>query len=148
MEGTGQAAEDMIVFDGTEFSPQGGIERIKQITFNKDTADATGTTAYTGVGFKPTAAVATACIDNSDEWSVGVSDGGGASSTNEGGVADRNGVSATQHEPLGTFIGLKQSSGVSYGGIISSLDADGFTVSWTKTGAKTGLAICHVLCFR
>jgi len=43
---------------------------------------------------------------------------------------------------------LSQTDPITYGGMISSLDADGFTISWTKTGAKTGTATIEYIAFR
>lgn len=113
-------------------------------TFQIDTATATGTQAITGVGFKPTTLVFLAGINGTGEVSIGFDDG-----TSKYSIANAYGVSAgTWSITPGASIFLSQSAGVSYGGYVSVLGADGFTVSWTKTGGKTGTAGIYYLAIR
>ena len=113
-------------------------------TITYDTATASGDQAITGVGFKPSRILLLTCVDSTSQVSVGLDDG-----TNHYCIINYNAVAAGQWTIRTAYsIELQQSVGVLSGGIVSALGADGFTITWTKTGAKTGKAYIHYIAFR
>lgn len=113
-------------------------------TFTRDISLATGTQAVTGVGFTPTMVILLAAVVGSSKQSLGFDDG-----TNHYTIHDNNPVSAgTYQKDALNSIKLVQDGSNYYTGNISSLDADGFTVSWTKTGTLSGTADIYYLAFR
>jgi len=116
---------------------------IKNGSISRDTATATGTQAITGVGFKPSAVIFIAVVPGTSEVSIGFDNG----TIND---CIYNYYSTAPGDWYGGAfsIFLSQTDPINYGGMISSLDADGFTISWTKTGAKTGTATIQYIAFR
>lgn len=116
--------------------------------FTKDTADATGTNSYTGVGFKPRAvlffSVMSSANNSQSSW-------GFDTLTNHAVLADSDVSTEDSYtQGTGSSIYAFQASGApvtSYEGALSSLDADGFTISWTKTGAKVGTITVYYIAF-
>jgi hypothetical protein len=146
---SGQAAEDTIFFDGSNWVAKGGAEKIKCVFFFKDLADASGNVAYTGVGFKPSYIISFGCVNNRVEMGIGQSDG-----TTGGAVAQYNNVADYWGNSIGTgvsagliWLGNTLSTNSQYG-TIQSFDADGFTINWVKTGTPTGSAKIILACFR
>jgi hypothetical protein len=86
--------------------------------FTRDSVAATGVVAITGVGFR---------TNQNCVYEVG------------SGVYAHNSTSAFHYEP---------SSGNHQDGIVTSFDADGFTISWTKTGSPTGNARIKFMAFK
>jgi len=115
-------------------------------TFSIDTATASGDQAITGVGFKPSHVIFLLGKSSalSGEISIGFDDGTLAYAIYnlEGQAINRwyrnniNSLNATQD------------TDVEYKGHITTLGADGFTVSWVKTGAKTGTVAIYYMAFR
>ena len=114
------------------------ITRSKAITATRDMTAASGNVSYTGVGFKPTAVFCFAVVGKPTSW--GFSD---SALTSEGilqsDTADT--YSATAH-----LARLYTSAGVEQKATVASLDADGFTLTWTKVGLPTGTADLSFLC--
>lgn len=109
-----------------------------------DTATATGTQAITGVGFKPSTLIFLANVSGTPQASIGFDDG-----TNAGCITNYHAGSAdTWDRSISRSIILTQGAGNIYDGVISALGADGFTISWTKTGAKTGTANIFYIAIR
>lgn len=115
--------------------------RSKIVSFTRDLSSSAGNVAYTGAGFKPTCVIffsnyATATV----YISAGFSDqtGGGAS------IALLNGTATFTSFPI--YIG--NNTGAYQTGAISSYDADGFTITWAKTGAPSGTPQFYALCLR
>lgn len=139
-----------LVFDSTvgEFLPEtlstGLAAFSKKIgSFTIDTSTATGTQAVTGVGFQPQLILFLACQDTTDEVSVGFDDG-----TNKGSVGFYNGnwyISTSYSISDLEAVGVTPAT---YYGVVSALGADGFTVSWTKTGSPTGTLTVLYLALR
>ena len=117
---------------------------IKLGTFTIDTATATGSQAISGVGFKPSHIILLMDIAGTKEFSVGFDDGTNHYSVNDNSASTAN----TYGTQVDWSMILYQSEGVNYLGLVSVLGADGFTVSWTKNGAKTGTATIFYLAFR
>ena len=117
---------------------------IKLGSFTRDTSLASGTQAITGVGFKPSHVLFLPSIDGTPELSIGFDDG-----TNHLEVHNYHTITPnTWGYWAARCIQLVQGLGVTYDALISSMDADGFTISWVKTGAKTGTAIIFYIAFR
>lgn len=122
------------------------VVRFKAGSITRDISTASGTQAVTGVGFKPKAVI---FLQNATSaWnsgSVGFDDGSAPFA-----VANNNGASA------GTWIASALNSIVAApnAGItdavakITSLDADGFTLTWVKTGSPTGTTNIFYLALR
>jgi hypothetical protein len=112
------------------------IVKTAVITFTRVMSVASGSVAYTGVGFKPSTVVFVAG-GGSVNYGVSVSD----SAFGAGGVYDTgNGL---------TVAGIVSgSSGAYQSGVITSYDSDGFTINWTKVGSPGGTGTFYALCFR
>lgn len=123
---------------GTEYPVSGGAT---SITFTRDMTTATGTQAVTGVGFTPTAIIFVYAINGTPQEGVGFADSSKAG-------RNRNYLTGT-----GWFVGTNAitaspSSGNYQTGDVSTYDSDGFTISWSKTGAPTGTLTVYALCLR
>ncbi|MDD5692244.1 MAG: hypothetical protein PHP10_03600 [Candidatus Omnitrophica bacterium] len=122
-----------------------GDTRFKVIDFTRNTATDSGTQAITGVGFAPKAVIFFSCVNTTSRMSVGIDNGAGSS----------NRVTSDYAAP-GTWlfynnnqsIKVIEASGAEYTGYISALGADGFTITWTKTGAPTGTLNIGCIVFR
>jgi len=117
-------------------NPDSTANPIKVGQFTIDTATASGTHAVTGVGFKPKYLEFHAVVGGATEFSTGFDDG-----TVHNCVASYHAVSAnTWLASTDYSIYLVQGPGITYTGVVTTLGSDGFTITWTKTGAKTGTA--------
>lgn len=114
-------------------------------TFTYDTATASGNQAITGVGFKPSIIVVLANVGPTPETSIGFSDG-----TNHLSLFNSTNIygANTWATAGASCISLFQSASISAIGSITTLGSDGFTIAWTKAGAKTGTATIIYLAFR
>jgi len=109
----------------------------------KNIADASTTQAVTGVGFKPTQVIFFTVVDGGGAlWSVGFDN-----ATNSIGFGGVGGTTSMAHNGSTAAI-IRTDGSNSQGGKISSFDADGFTITWTKTGTPTGTAQVMYLAFR
>ncbi len=124
----------------------GGALKSNIITSTRDLTAATGSVAYTGMGFTPTTCEAfgqtAGTIDyvTLNGWSnpgfsvqrnIGVF-GVAAQFTNTAGLMSYYDSTGTN---LQTFV-------------VTSYDADGLTGTWTKTGSPTGTATFYIRCMR
>lgn len=126
-------------------SGAGGFQKIqfqngfKVGSFTYDVSTASGTQAITGAGFRPKSLVLAGSINSSVNAFIGFSDG----SSN---------ASITQATTSNWFSGASIASFIQVGNtataVVSSFDADGFTLSWTKTLTPTGIANMNYLAFR
>jgi hypothetical protein len=116
------------------------ITSIKTGSFTRDTATASGNQAVTGVGFLPSAVIFFANQAGSSETSWGMDDGSTPRS-----VYDDNPTSGGTYTSVNQSILLQQGSGNHYDGVVTSLDADGFTIAWTKVSAPTGTVTVNYL---
>ncbi len=113
-------------------------------SFTRDTATANGTQAVTGVGFLPKAVIFLAGQTGTSKVSVGFDDlttGASVFQNIPGGVSFFN----TQS---GFSISVTDTAGTSYDGEVSVFGADGFTVTWTRSGAPTGTITIFYLALR
>jgi hypothetical protein len=104
---------------------------------SRDATAVSGDVSYTGYGFRPTRII---IIGGSTVGSVGATD-----ITNGGIIFEGRSGGATV---IGAGAGAGQivfyyttDAGVSQTAVISTFDADGFTLTWTKNGAPGALAI-------
>lgn len=91
---------------------------------------ASGTVAYTGLGFKPTSIEFTGAVDTVPEWFIGWAD------------ANSNGSRCLTSDGTGAMYSsgdciriIRSSTGNEQKATLVSFDADGFTLSWTKVGS-------------
>lgn len=106
--------------------------------------DASGTVAYTGVGFKPSVIIFHGSIDNSDSVSWGFGDG----ATIRRALFSNDGVLTTLVSNSTGAITIILSAGNLQTAYINSSDSDGFTLNWTKSGSPTGTATINYLAFK
>jgi hypothetical protein len=125
----------------------GGIGKVG--TLSRNTGTGTGTVAYTGVGFKPSAIIFIAAIGTLPVQSIGYTDpttGGCLYIDNYYGSGGSNYANAIYYLRSSAGNGNIQQAN------ISTMDADGFTLSWTKTvigtGAPTNTMTIYYLAFR
>lgn len=118
----------------------------KLITFTRVMSTASGNQALTGVGFTPRLILFQTGISGGAPWcSFGQSDG----ATNSSSEIAANTTS------LGTFsqnvagIQREDAAGTKYNTFtVASMDADGFTVAWTKVGLPTATCSVSAICYR
>lgn len=114
--------------------------KFKIVTFTRNLVDADGAVAITGVGFRPSSVIVIgAPAATGSAPTIGMCD---ASLTQAAVSTFTTGyIEAKAMLPFGP-------SGTNYvQGQITSLDADGFTVTWTKQGSPTGTDTFYALCF-
>lgn len=113
------------------------------ITSTRDMAGTTGSVSYTGVGFKPTAIQCFIGINGSSKMSWGFSD---SAITSGGKNVERDQDGSFYHN---NGICLVSVTGTDYqSASITSYEADGFILSWVKTGSPTGTATLVFICFK
>lgn len=113
-------------------------------TFTRDNTVATGSVAYTGVGFKPKAIIFLQTIPSGTPMSIGFAD---ASSSTV--IYDNGPIVAGSYNASTSFCIMSLQSGVaSHTASLSSFDTDGFTLAWTKNGGTTGTSTVYYLAFR
>jgi len=106
-------------------------------SFTRDMTAASGSVAYTGVGFEPAAIWFWAKVgDQAGYMSWGFSDGasGGIS------LSDFDQHSDDMFVRSGSQIYMQGTTGNNHHAAVASLDSDGFTLTWTKYGSPTGTA--------
>jgi len=109
---------------------------VKLGTFFYNTATESGTQEITGVGFKPSDIEFLAHIAGTPEMSIGFDDG-----TNHYCVFDYGGATPGAWDNSSTYsIALYQSAASVARGKVTTLGADGFTITWVKNGSKIGTA--------
>lgn len=115
--------------------------KTKIITATRDLTAATGAVAYTGVGFVPTKITAFAAVDNVIGSSTGFSDS--AKTT----MVLLSSAGNTRY--INTFLVFVETSAGNYQtAALTTYDADGFTLTWTKTLSPTGTCKLSFLCER
>lgn len=132
------ASGSVLVSRGNTVIPVfGTVPRVKASSLTRDAATASGNVAYTGVGFKPTAVVFLSIVDSTTRMSVGIDDA--TSSFGVPFLGTNFGESATN------AIYQYVSAGNTHVGEIATMDADGFTITWTKAGTPTGVFTVYYL---
>jgi hypothetical protein len=110
---------------------------IKVGSFTRDISTASGTQAVTGVGFAPRVVIFLAMLPSVvGGMNLGFDTGASVFQLVDNGI-----IAADQYIQSAVNSILFQISGAAYyQGKITAMDADGFTITWTKTGAPTGTA--------
>jgi hypothetical protein len=113
----------------------------KLIQVTRDLTAVDGNVSTTGVGFTPTALIVQYGIDSTVYGGNGLADSSKAAKcvwvqTN------------TAFYPQSTLIFCPSGAGAFQTATVSSYDADGFTLTWAKTGSPTGTLTMNFLCFR
>jgi hypothetical protein len=118
----------------------GATPNSKVVTFTRDLTVASGTQAITGTGFPVKAVTFLYTNPYSTNWGgIGIDDGiVGAGWVGADGIG---GTITSSTESI-----LFYQGGSTYKGHITTLGADGFTLTWTKTTTPTGTATIHALC--
>lgn len=119
------------------------VGKTKALNFTRDLTAVSGDVKYAGFGFKPRSVLFFAGIEAAAAASWGFSDGAKHLDLNSEAItaADQMGADST------TCINLLQAAGKTQTAIVKSLDADGFTLTWTKTSTPTGTAKIFCLAF-
>jgi hypothetical protein len=118
--------------------------RSKVIVATRDLSAATGNVAYTGVGFAPRAIIGNWSVDATATFGFGMVDLKLAGSN-----ASYYGSNLTTGAAGTSFITAFLADGAAdkyQTAALVSADIDGFTLSWTKTGAPTGTLKLSFLC--
>jgi hypothetical protein len=106
-------------------------------TFNRSSGGATGTVSYTGVGFKPSAIIFFAGIDNVSALSFGFTDTTNARCLISDSVSSV-GVGAQSFAEAIHYSRTIAGNGTTQTAVITTMNADGFTLSWTSTNIGSG----------
>lgn len=149
---SGQAVS--VFHDGTNFqiigataAAAGTLSRMSNV-FTRDISTSSGTQAITGVGFTPTAVIFLSAVGATARVSVGIDDCG-SSGSGQSSIYDINGDSANNWQVSNvSSIALYNTSSDKYVGHITATGADGFTITWTKTGSPTGTATIFYLAMK
>lgn len=138
---TGAAGDKVIVIAETTtqfrlfIDKYAGNTTIKVGTFTRDVSTASGTQAVTGLGGRPRVLFILTGTSGTSDFSIGWGD----TATNMS-IADYHNVAADQFTATTNLVYIIQSPATNtYTGVVSSFDADGFTISWTKAGSPTGV---------
>jgi len=144
---SGQTAEDSVRFDGVNWLAVNNT--VKVVSLTKALTDATASQGITGVGFKPKGIIAFAASSGGggNVWANwGMQDDsllGTGIHNNRLAVADDFGVQGSE------IVFIDQGGSATYAGTVTSMDADGFTISWIRgAGAPTGTMAVKFYCTR
>jgi hypothetical protein len=140
--GTGAPADLTAAQAAAIIGSVGGALKSALVSFTRDLSAASGTQAITGVGFTPTAVLFVGGVGGSGTWGLVDSARTSGNLTNIGTT-----ISFTLNTSAITFFTEATASHFQQA-TVQSYDADGFTLSWTKTGSPTGTATMKALCFR
>lgn len=139
-----QTVEDFLIFNGTNWVAKGGSELRKVQAFTRDMSLASGTQAIAGVGFRPSAIVFFASQDGTSKTSWGWADITGQQRA----LSDEHAGTANSYQIIDSkAISVLQSATIGYNASVT-FDADGFTLTWTKVGAATGILDITYFAFR
>ncbi len=124
------------------YPPQGQaspvvLSKVKAAT--RDMAASSGDVSYTEIGFCPSVIIAIAA------YAIGIV-GVGDSAKAVGSIYSI--ALGTEGLAGATLIHLENAAGGIQTAIIKSYDADGFTLTWTKTGSPTGVKSIYFLCLK
>lgn len=112
-------------------------------SFTRDVS-LTADQAVTGVGFKPKLVIFVGSVNASNKSCIGASNvtANGCMFTPAAGVAGNYSTATT------ACIAAVTDSSNNNLGVLLSLDSDGFTIDWTKTGTPTGTLTCFWIALR
>ena len=117
---------------------------IKLKNFTYDLSTASGNIGYTGFGFKPSAVIILAGVTAIANGSIGFDDG-----TLHASLSNEHLSSANLWQMLtNASIVCVKSGSDNVIGVVASMDADGCTITYTKTGSPTGTMVLLILALR
>lgn len=120
--------------------------RFKASSLSRDMTAASGNVAYTGIGFQPKAILFFSNVNGTARASWGYTTS--ATAGDNTCVFDDNGDAAgTYAIAVNNCIYLETGGAVNQKAALASFDSDGFTLTWTKTGAPTGTGTGMFLAF-
>lgn len=122
-------------------TPGTDIACFKILSATRDLTAGSGDVAYTGTGFTPRALLCLGCVGGTTQAVFGMADGATAGAN----IQQIVGGNASAHLSLCLF---DQGSNNYQHGVVKTYDADGFTLTWTKSGTPTGTATLYFLCLR
>ena len=99
-------------------------------SFTRDLTLAAGNQAVTGVGFVPKVLIIFASVVNTHRASWGMDDASGPNC-----IYDVHITTNDSYNAAAFVIYLHEGAGVFSTGVVASFDADGFTITWAKSGA-------------
>lgn len=108
-------------------------------TFSRNLADASGIQSVTAIGFKPSYIIIFACVGGTNEVSWGFGGGGGENAIYKN--------TTTSFSNAGQVIRLVETDVSVMNTGAATMNDDGFTITWTKTGSPTGTATMQYLAF-
>uniref|UniRef100_A0A6H1Z9G6 Tail protein n=1 Tax=viral metagenome TaxID=1070528 RepID=A0A6H1Z9G6_9ZZZZ len=117
--------------------------RFKVGSITRDLSAADGAVAETGVGFQPSVVIFMGAVAGSGMLSLGFDSSAAAYS-----IADNREGTAGAYYTASTSLCFYVSAGVKSNGTISSWSADGFSITWAKTGSPAGTANVFYLAIR
>lgn len=132
----------LVQYDGTQFQLL-GLPSFSMVSTTRDQSTASGSQAITGAGFRPRFAILFASEVSTAKLSIGVAFG-----TTSFCVYNNHNASSNQWSNNTNIATLIQSGSDFNTVTVSSLDADGCTLSWTKTGSPTGTANIRLVFIR
>lgn len=124
----------------------GGALKVKIVSTTRNMTTASGSQAITGVGFQPSACLVSGTINGSannvNTTYLGMVDAGLTG-------VDLDMVSIQTGVNTGRFLGIIDATTTNFQtAVVASLDADGLTLTWTKTGSPTGTLTMILMCFK
>lgn len=117
----------------------------KTILATRDMTAASGSVAYTGVGFNPRCLHIIAFIDGATAASFGI-----ATTTSEYAMAKFGGAATAQNLVNGAIVYVSTDAAGSdnQNCLVAAMDADGFTLTWSKGGTPTGTMQMMITAFK
>jgi hypothetical protein len=108
---------------------------------------ANGTQSITGVGFRPTWVMCSGTAGGGGDTDS-ASFGFATSTTGRAQFHNHSGNATQKNVDDDSLIRYVDSATILNEGNLTSMDADGFTITWTKTGAPTGNTLLRFICFK
>jgi hypothetical protein len=141
----GTAGQALLMNSGATAPEWGLFGAFKVGSFTRDENTVSGTQAITGVGFTPRAVIFFAV----DAGQSNMASWGFDTLTNHCVILDYTNVTAGRYTyDTGTSISVAVSSGNYYAGYVSAFGADGFTITWTRTGSPGGTLVVQYLAIK
>jgi hypothetical protein len=114
----------------------------KILSGTRDATAASGNVSYTGVGFQPTSIIVQYCVNDTLYNGRGHAD----SARNNGCLYQH---AANLYSATDLFIYHSDKASWSQEASVASYDADGFTLTWTKSGTvPSGTIAMRFICYR
>lgn len=129
--------------DGSWAAPTATALSSKLLGTTRDMTAATGNVSYTGIGFQPTSLRLLACIVGGLIGSDGFAD-----SARTAYCVGRYGTSGLQTSQVALAYVDVDAANNKQTCVVASYDADGFTLTWTKTGSPTGTLVLNFICYK